>query len=284
MVSTPDGVDSTSGRAVTLGRVSGDDAILEVETVGVDTSAIGSAIPARIVITNDLVSVDRGMVERESSPNREASAAGESVGLRGRPSDGFCLRVSASDIHVLQGEIAADREHAGRVQISAGPLDGDAIRKRGSVEHHVLLQIDRRFAVIAIGVSLKRHAAVGFTREGGVILAYEVEFDGGTVEAGIEGNRIGGRDLTENAAERVGAGRRLGDIVGGVHDVGGKDGWVGEELPHPAATNRRRKTAQRAAVSGPRKTRSLLRLIREPRILDWEEALVTMASGGYSMQ
>jgi len=125
-------------------------------------------------------------------------------------------------------------------------------RKRGSIQHHALLQIERRFAVIAIGVSLERHAIVGFTREGGVIRAYDVELDGGGAglavwgtltldHSAIYGNKIVGDNDPSRDRGTYGGGiyanglnlkncivagnsaKGYGAAGGGIYSVGGAD-------------------------------------------------------------
>ena len=83
VICAADGVDAAPGRAIPFGGIAGDDAIGQIEAIRVDTAAVSTAITAGFVVSDDLVAVDGGMNECQSSPNGDASSARESVRLGG---------------------------------------------------------------------------------------------------------------------------------------------------------------------------------------------------------
>src|SRR5689334_4916764 len=73
VICTPDRIDAAAGRAIPFGGIAGDDAIGEIETIRVNTAAVSTTITAGFVVPDDLVAVDGGMNECQSSPNGDAS-------------------------------------------------------------------------------------------------------------------------------------------------------------------------------------------------------------------
>ncbi len=221
-----DRIHAATGRAAAERGIPAHRAALHLDDVGIDRSAEGPAVARRVEVTLDVVVVEPAILQPGDSPDGHGTATRERPRLIVGIHDREPLRhaAAAGDVHVDEGEIALDRQHACRR--TAGPGERDSRREVGRVDHDVLPRDQCRAAVVAVEpadevgdraarlVPDTHHLAL----EPGVLVRDDRQGHRAAVEAAVEANGLPRRGGRQRGPQRHRAGRGGGRVEQAVDD------------------------------------------------------------------
>ena len=210
-----DGIDAPAPGAEGGDPVAADDAVVEVEPVGVDAAAVRAAVPGGRRFALAGVPDDGAIVELGRAPDRQSAAPGQRVGL-GAAGDGLGLGIARLDGHVPHGQVAVDGQHPGVAGAAAVPLDRDAVRQVRGVDLHVLAGVEGRLAVVPLLITGVHVVDVDLALEDRMLVADDGQQDGVAVERAVEGDGVARGRRFEGRPQRDRSGRRRGDVIEGI--------------------------------------------------------------------
>ena len=217
MVGAADRIDAAAAGPVGDGRIAADDAIVEVQPVGVDAAAVGAAVAGGTRFTEAGVGGDRTVIELGDAPDGKAASPGQGVGL-GPAHDRLGERIAASDGHVLHGQVAVNGQHPGVARVAAVPFERDAAWEARGVDSQAMTGVEGRSAVVAFLITRKRVVDVDLAFERRMLLANDVQQDRAAVKGAVEGDRVARRGGRDGRADGHRPGRRRGVVLQGIDD------------------------------------------------------------------